>query len=178
MKQYIFTLLLLFPHSLFFSQPVELNLPAQKKKRTATKSPNPNMKQLLQYLSWEYWGVYASALVIWLANFVAPVWYTILLVFFMVVVDLFTGIRAARFRGEAINSKGLRRTVEKITIYTLYILALHGIQLVYELPNVVVYVLSGVIVVTELLSISENIEIVTGVPLVRHVRKIFSKFIK
>lgn len=81
----------------------------------------------------------------------------------LVVADLVTGILAAKKRGEGITSQGLKRTVTKTLVYQFGIILAHLVE-THMLPGVgVLKVVSGLIAVTELKSIAENVHIITGI---------------
>lgn len=115
-------------------------------------------------------AVAALAFFEWLAPLKWFVLFTLALVFF----DLFAGIQAARKRGEAIHSRGLRRTVTKFLLYCLAILSMHGIETVFEIPAQITYTIALFIAVSESLSILENVSEVTGKNLVGAVISLLS----
>jgi phage-related holin len=80
----------------------------------------------------------------------------------LVVADLVTGVQAARRRNEAVNSKGLRRSVLKFSMYCVAIIAAHTMQTVYFHTFPLVFGISAYISATELWSILENVGQVTG----------------
>ena len=77
----------------------------------------------------------------------------------LVLCDAYTGIQAARFRGEKIISRGLRRTITKIVMYFIAILSSRAIEIVFKLPEWagICYAVSGLITYTEFKSNLENI---------------------
>lgn len=76
----------------------------------------------------------------------------------LVAIDFFTGVRAAKKRGEIINSKGLRRTAVKFKDYFLAILSCKVVQDVFMQDIPLIYAVSSFIALVELKSILENIE--------------------
>jgi phage-related holin len=106
---------------------------------------------------------YLSAMAGWLMAFIIPISAFLLFTVFLVVCDLFTGTMAARHREETISSKGLRRTVEKIVLYFIAILASEGMSIVFMPKIPISYVTAFAIGITEFRSNIENIEAVTGV---------------
>lgn len=102
-------------------------------------------------------------------SFIAPVQPFILMAFVLIVCDLYTGTRAASYRKEVITSKGIGRSIEKMTLYLIAIVLselfqktfLHGIDYVQDFP--MVYIVSITISIRELQSNFENIQAVTGV---------------
>jgi len=92
----------------------------------------------------------------------APIQAALATVMVLIIVDLATGIAAAKKRKEAITSSGLKRTVIKFFIYeTALILAfLCGQYLIDILP--VVKIVSTFIGLTELKSCYENLNEISG----------------
>lgn len=111
----------------------------------------------------DYWMGFVSATFGALMSFVTPVWPFIFLVIVLTSIDLYSGVKAARKRGEKIHSKGLRRSIEKITLYVLSILAAEQMRLTFFPSLNITYVVSFGICITELQSLVENVETVTGV---------------
>lgn len=107
------------------------------------------------------------------ASFLAPVQPFLIMAFALIVCDLYTGTRAARHRKEMIHSKGIGRSIEKMTLYIIAILLaelfrttfLHtsGFGVIQEFP--IVYIVSITISIRELKSNYENIQAVTGTTL-------------
>jgi phage-related holin len=100
----------------------------------------------------------------WLVSFLLRDWQYLALTFSLVFVDLYTGIKAARFRGEEIRSNGLRRTIDKITLYFIAILICEATEVVFHLPDFLNFsmICAGLITITELKSNLENISEFTG----------------
>ena len=97
-----------------------------------------------------------------IASFFIPIKGFLLFTVFVVFADTITGILAARKRGEAITSKGLYRTSQKIVTYFCGIMIFHGASITFGLPSQITYSVSFIIAATELFSISENIKSITG----------------
>jgi phage-related holin len=86
----------------------------------------------------------------------------------MTLVDLITGLLAARKRGEAVTSLGLRRTVTKLMVYELLVCLAFITEMYLTGPMVpVVKIFAGFIGLTELKSVMENLETLTGMPLIK-----------
>lgn len=96
-------------------------------------------------------------------DFVFPLWQFLLLTIVLVLTDLYTGTLAAKHRGETIHSKGLRRSVTKITLYFIAILISRAMQNVFGVPFDLAYIASALVAITEFKSNLENIHTVTGV---------------
>jgi hypothetical protein len=82
---------------------------------------------------------------------------------FLVLVDLITGIVAARKRGEAITSQGLRRTLSKLAVYEVALLLAFIAEkyLIIDLLPIA-KIVSSFIAVTELKSVYENLNEIGG----------------
>ena len=66
-------------------------------------------------------------------NLIYPSPIVILGFVFMLMIDLITGVRKAKRKGEATTSKGLRRTVDKSTTYFTLIISL---LIIFNLSNI------------------------------------------
>lgn len=135
------------------------------------------MKKLIayhmeKYLNSDYWLGFLSALIGSVMSFLAPVTGFILMAFVLVLADLYSGVKAARKRGEQINSRGFKRTVEKITLYVVSILSGELMRLTFFPALNITYVIAFAICLTELQSLVENVETVTGVNIWRRIKKI------
>lgn len=86
----------------------------------------------------------------------------------LVAVDLVAGLMAARKRGEAITSQGLKRTIIKLFVYEVVVLLAYITEQYLTGDFIpVVKILSGYIGITELKSCMENMEDITGVPILK-----------
>lgn len=81
---------------------------------------------------------------------------------FLVVCDWVTGVWSAIKRNEKITSKGLRRTVEKIVMYSLSIIIVLAVEIVFFNSHVLVVGVALYISLVELFSNLENISSITG----------------
>jgi len=105
-------------------------------------------------------------------SFMAPVWAFVFMAFVLVVVDFITGIRAAKKRGEKIRSRGLYRSIEKFALYFIAIAVSEHMSVTFFPSVPVTEVVSFGICITEFFSFAENVETVTGVNIVRRVKKV------
>jgi len=80
----------------------------------------------------------------------------------LVVLDLITGIVAAKKRKEEIRSRSLMRTTIKLLLYYSAILATEGVQVVFAEKIPITYITAFTIALTELKSILENVDAGTG----------------
>ena len=103
---------------------------------------------------------------LWLWALIAPVGHFLLFTVALVGCDLFTGVWAAKTRKEELRSRGFMRSVLKITLYCIAILLSHGMNLVFFEPKGMgfdlVWMVAGIISLTEFKSNLENIAVVTG----------------
>jgi uncharacterized membrane protein len=118
---------------------------------------------------------YISALLGTVVGFVAPIGPFIGLMVGLVISDLITGIRAAKKRGESINSKGFRRTLEKVGVYLVALLSAKGVQIVFVPALPLAYSVAFWVCVTEFKSILENVTTVTGTPIWEHIKNLLKK---
>jgi uncharacterized membrane protein len=110
-----------------------------------------------------------------LFSFFFPIKHFLIFTIFVVFTDTVTGIIAANKRKEAITSKGLYRTSQKVVVYFCGIMIFHGASVTFGLPSQIVYSVSFLIAFTELYSISENIKSITGVNLATTILRFFRR---
>lgn len=98
----------------------------------------------------------------------APIQAILCAVVFLIFVDLITGIVAAKKRGETIKSSAMRRTVSKILIYELAIMA-GFICETYLIGGMIPIskLVAGVIGMVEIKSIFENCDVINGEPILK-----------
>lgn len=98
----------------------------------------------------------------------SPIKASLIVVALMTGVDLVCGLLAARARKEEITSTGLRRTLSKLAVYEITI-ALAFLTEQYLAGELVplVKILSGFVGITELKSVLENLQDITGVPVIQ-----------
>lgn len=102
-------------------------------------------------------------------TFFAPIHTILVVVFFLLIIDLITGIIAARKRGEKITSAGLRRTMSKIMIYETAIVV--GFLLQHLLGNIlpISNIVAAGFAVVEGTSLFENLNTISGKDIFRTV---------
>lgn len=108
------------------------------------------------------WGGYAAGLLGWVMSFILPIQDFLILTSALVVIDLATGVMAAKRRGDEIRSRSLMRTTVKLLLYYCAILATEGVQTVFAEKIPLTYITAFTIAVTELKSILENVDAGTG----------------
>jgi phage-related holin len=86
-----------------------------------------------------------------------------------VILDFVTGIWAAVKRSEKIRSRTMQRTTLKVTVYLIAVLSAHYVDVVFESFIQFVYVVAGVIVLTEFKSVLENLSDIIGYDLVEKI---------
>lgn len=109
-----------------------------------------------------------SALIMSVALVFMPIKATLITVMVLTVADLISGIMASRKEGKKITSSGLKRTIIKTTVYELVVM-LGFLTERYMIGDAlpVVKILAGFIGLTELKSVLENIERISGMPVIK-----------
>lgn len=104
---------------------------------------------------------------LWVWSLVLPVQQFLVFTMVLVVCDFVTGVAAARHRKEVLRSRGFMRSVLKIAMYCMAILLSHGMDQVFFSPKGIsfdlVWIVAGLIGLTEFKSNLENVATVTGV---------------
>lgn len=97
-----------------------------------------------------------------------PIKATLITVMVLTVVDLITGIMVSRKRRKKITSAGLKRTIIKTTVYEVVVM-LGFLTEQYMTGDAipVVKILAGFIGLTELKSVMENIELISGMSIIK-----------
>lgn len=86
----------------------------------------------------------------------------------LVIVDLITGLSAARKRKEPITSSGIRRTVTKLLVYELAIALAYLTQKYLTGDSIpTANIVAGLIGITELVSCLENLNAISGQKLLK-----------
>jgi len=123
------------------------------------------MKTRINLLLNRRWDVkdFITGLLVSTVAVFAPIKAVILVTGILIFADLFTGIMAARKKGEKITSAGLRRTVTKLFVYNAAIM-LGFLAEVYMLGGFlpVSKIASGLIATVELASLYENLNTIHG----------------
>lgn len=136
-------------------------------------SNTKDMEHIVTFLK-----VFATVAFAALVQFIMPLKSFIGVTMLLTLADLVTGIQAASKRGEAIHSRGLRRTVLKFAMYCVAILGAHAMQMVYFPTFPMVFSISAYIAVSEFWSVLENVGAVTGTNVLESVREYFSGIVK
>jgi len=97
-----------------------------------------------------------------------PLKATLITVMVLTCVDLVTGLAAAKKRKKKITSSGLKKTIIKTLVYEAVVM-LGFLTETYMTGDTipVVKILAGYIGITELKSVLENMEIVSGVSIIK-----------
>lgn len=111
-------------------------------------------------------SAYAKGLLLSALAVIAPAKPMLIVVLVLTVFDTFSGIGAARKRGEKISSAGLRRTISKGLVYMIAILtSLLMERYIIEDAVPACKMVAGAIAVVEAKSIFENLETILGQPI-------------
>lgn len=129
----------------------------------------------MRFLESGFWSGFLSAIAGWATSFLVPAAPFLGIVVFLVLADWITGVTAAKRRGEKITSKGFRRTVEKMLLYFISILASEGMRRVFAVNIPITYMAALAIAVTEFKSNIENVESVTGVKIWASIKDVIGK---
>jgi len=104
-----------------------------------------------------------------------PVYGVLLMVGFFVTMDTIAAMTAAYKQGEPITSRKFRAVFPKFIIYGVAVLVSHVIQRQFFPDFPATKIIAGYIVYSELLSIDENIEKITGQSMFRFFIKMLKK---
>lgn len=100
--------------------------------------------------------------------------------FFVVMLDMITGMIAAKKRGEKIESRKMRKTILKLLVYILVASAFYMFQVAIIPTLPFINVVFGLIIITELKSITENVDFIykvkTFTRIYEFINKLFSKY--
>lgn len=96
----------------------------------------------------------------------APIQAVLTTVLALCVVDLFTGVLAARKRGEKITSRGLRQTIGKLVIYEIGICLGFLCETYLTGASIpIVKIIGAIVGAAELKSNLENLDVINGSPI-------------
>ena len=110
-----------------------------------------------KFVTEDYWIGVIFTMFSWISSFIMSVATFLSFTLVIVLVDLYTGRMAAKHRGEAIKSSGYRQSVKKYVLYMTGILISELFIRVFSLPIPLTYMVAGVVALTEIKSIFENI---------------------
>ncbi len=110
-----------------------------------------------------------------LAVYFQPTYSVLLLVGFFVTMDTIAAMTAAYKQGEPITSRKFRAVFPKFIIYGVAVMVAHVIQREFFPDFPATKIIAGYIVYSELLSIDENIEKITGQSMFRFFIKMLKK---
>lgn len=104
-----------------------------------------------------------EAMLLSIATVFAPIKSVIITAGILVIADLVLGIMAARHRKEPITSAGFRRSITKVFIYEIAIMLAYITETYLTGPDVPVSkIVSGFVGITELKSVIENLNELSG----------------
>jgi phage-related holin len=123
-----------------------------------------------RFITFDFWTKIALSGVSVVSSFLAPVWPFIFCVVFLVLFDMYTGIKKARRKKEPIRSRNMYRTVEKMLTYISLIIAAEMVNVVFQMPMNLTYIIALPVAMTELYSIMENTEAVSGANIIERIK--------
>jgi uncharacterized membrane protein len=113
-----------------------------------------------------------------IAAYFAPVASMISCVLILILFDFLTGMYASYRLKIPIVSHRLRKTIEKFVLYSTSILLGWMFQLQFAEWSNLAQAISGFIAATELLSVYENVNKITGLNILTKVKSTFKKLVK
>lgn len=117
-----------------------------------------------KFLDWAWVGI-LTTITDYFIPFIVPVRWYIIFMICAVSADTITGIMAAVRQRQLITSKGIWRTLEKIALAFVVILASYGFELIFVPDLPMTKGVAMIIAAAELKSIFENYYRITGVDL-------------
>lgn len=111
----------------------------------------------------------------WITIYFAPVYPLIAAIGFFVFADFVTGIKAARKRGEAIQSRKMKTTVVKFGSYAIAIISSFLIEKLFLQGIAALKIIAGLVAFIEVKSINENMKDITGTDIFGEILKRFPK---
>lgn len=133
------------------------------------------MKILNSFNELSVWAKFLGIAVGFFAAHLLPIASFLIGIGILVMVDLITGIAAAKKRKEPIRSKGLRNSVKKTVWYFLAILTGHMMQSIFFKSLEIDYYISSFIALIEFKSLLENIAELTGADVWTHIKNLMTK---
>ena len=103
--------------------------------------------------------------------FFAPIAAALAALGVLIFADVITGCKAAKVRGEEIQSNRMARTVSKIIFYSIAIILSRVMEVVFIDFIPVAQITAGYIAIVEFKSNIENIGSITGVDIWKHLMK-------
>lgn len=119
--------------------------------------------------------IYLFALLYWVVVYFQPTLEFMLLVGFFVVMDTITGMAAAIKTDTPITSKKFRAIFPKFIVYGAAVLVAHVIQRQFFPDFPAMKIIAGFVAYSELMSIDENIQKISGVSMFKFFIKKFKK---
>lgn len=105
---------------------------------------------------------YLALLIPYLTFFFSPILLILFTTGALVMTDLFTGVYAAKKRGEVIHSKKMARSVSKIIFYFIAIILSRLMEIAFFPSIPIANITAGYIALIEFKSNIENISTITG----------------
>ena len=101
--------------------------------------------------------------------------YILIPIFFLMLIDLYTGVMKSKKAGNAVTSRGFRKTIEKFNIYMMAVISAHIVTYFFVKSMYLSFVVAGAIAMVELYSVFENVYALTGINLVKVLRQLLQK---
>lgn len=102
-------------------------------------------------------------------SILAPVGHVLTTMILFIFADLLFGVWASYRRKEPITSAGLRRTVSKLFVYDITVVLAFWAEKSLSLPIPITSLVSGMVALTELKSILENVNSIGGGDLLKSI---------
>ena len=110
---------------------------------------------------------------IFLLAFIAPIQGILILLGFLLVSDLMTGLWKSHKKGHKITSGRMSHTISKMVLYALTVILTHGMEQVFPTLSYLhlTHIAGGYICLVELKSVYENVSEITGLDIWSHLVK-------
>lgn len=133
------------------------------------------MKILVQKRKMETTKHYLFIILYWMLIYFQPVGPFLLLVGFFVTMDTISGMAAAVKNHETLTSKKFREIFPKFIVYGVAVLVSHVLQKEFFPDFPALKIVAGYVAYSELMSIDENIQKITGVSMFKTLIKKLKK---
>lgn len=126
---------------------------------------------LIELVKAHGWKAALSLIISWIGMQLLPVAGFMIVGSALVFSDWVTGMTASYIRKEKITSRGLFRTVTKITFYCMAIVLTRIVENTFFHTTLMIYMVAAYIALVELYSNLENISAITGTNIIGVVKK-------
>ncbi len=114
-------------------------------------------------------NTFLSKIILLCSAFFLPIIPAMIAVGLLIILDTITGVMASQKRGEKICSKKFGRVITKMLVYQLLIIASQLVEK-YLFDFGIIKVTLAFLGLTEMLSISENFQTITGANFIQYIR--------